>query len=103
MPGADDRDETCTFDLSLYRRLDTELGLMNTTLPESLLGADLDITAPIAAIEAMSECDPAIALSFLSQELLFPISSTTHGKPSDSLCPKDTPISSVKNASPAWP
>lgn len=71
MPGADDRDETCTFDLSLYRRLDSELGLMNTTLPESLLGADLDITAPIAAIEAMSECDPAIALSFLSQELLF--------------------------------
>ena len=71
MPGADDRDQTCTFDLTLYRRLDSELGLMNTTLPESLLGADLDITAPIAAIEAMSECDPAIALSFLSQELLF--------------------------------
>ena len=34
-PGAAERDREASFDEALYRRLDTELGLMNITLPES--------------------------------------------------------------------
>lgn len=71
LPEAGARDASCRFDLSLYRKLDAELGVMNTTLPEDLAGSDLDISAPIAVIESLSMYDPALALSYLSQELLF--------------------------------
>ena len=71
LPEAGVRDASCRFDLSLYRKLDDELGVMNTTLPEDLSGSDLDISAPIAVIESLSMYDPALALSYLSQELLF--------------------------------
>ncbi len=70
-PGAAERDRDASFDEALYRRLDTELGLMNITLPESLGGSELDVAATILAIEALSEQDPGIAMSYLSQELLF--------------------------------
>lgn len=71
MPQAALRDEKAEFDAALYRRLDTELGLMNATLPPEFGGAGYDISAPIIAIESLSECDPGIAISYLSQELLF--------------------------------
>ena len=65
LPEAGVRDASCRFDLSLYRKLDDELGVMNTTLPEDLAGSDLDISAPIAVIESLSMYDPALALSYL--------------------------------------
>ena len=71
MPGAELRDKTCFFDESLYRRFDTELGLMNVTLPEDFNGSGLDIDATLMAIECLSEADPGMAMSYLSQELLF--------------------------------
>ena len=71
MPGAAERDRASGFDEALYRRLDTELGIMNITLPESLGGAGLDIAATILVIGCLSECDPGMAMSYLSQELLF--------------------------------
>lgn len=71
MPGAAERDRTATFDPRLYKKLDSDLGIMNITLPESLDGANLDIAATILAIEALSTADPGIAISYLSQELLF--------------------------------
>ena len=70
-PGAAQRDKTATFDREIYQKLDTELGIMNITLPENLNGAGLDIAATILAIEALSTADPGIAISYLSQELLF--------------------------------
>lgn len=70
-PGAALRDAECCFDKALYRKLDDELGVMNTTLPEELGGSGLSITAPLAVVQTLSECDPALALSYLSQELLF--------------------------------
>ena len=70
-PGAAERDRNATFDPILYQKLDTELGIMNITLPEFLNGAGLDIAATIHAIEALSTADPGIAISYLSQELLF--------------------------------
>lgn len=71
MPSAADRDQRSYFDESLYRQLDTELGIMNMTLPETLGGTDLNIDATLIAIESLSEFDPGIAISYLSQELLF--------------------------------
>lgn len=68
---AETRDEFSSFDEKLYAELDRTLGVMNTTLPESLNGANLDISAPIAVIQALSQFDPAFAISYLSQELLF--------------------------------
>ncbi len=70
-PGAAERDASATFDESLYRRLDSELGVMNVTLPSYFGGAELDVAATILVIEALSECDPGFAMSYLSQELLF--------------------------------
>lgn len=71
LPEAGMRDASCRFDASLYHKLDAELGVMNTTLPEDLDGSNLDVSAPIAVVESLSTCDPALALSYLSQELLF--------------------------------
>lgn len=70
-PGAAQRDEESRFDETLYRRLDTDLGIMNITLPEELGGSNLDVAATILVIEALSESDPGMAMSYLSQELLF--------------------------------
>lgn len=70
-PGAAGRDAESRFDESLYYRLDSELGVMNVTLPERLGGSNLDAAVTIFVIEALSECDPGMAMSYLSQELLF--------------------------------
>lgn len=70
-PSAAQRDALSQFDDALYARLDSELGIMNITLPEDLGGSGLDVGATILAIGALSECDPGIAMSYLSQELLF--------------------------------
>ncbi len=70
-PQATERDQTETFDRSLFARLSTELGITGMTLPESLNGADLDEAATVMVIEALSEVDPAFAMSYLAQELLF--------------------------------
>ena len=70
-PGAAERDENHRFDAELYRQLDTELGLMNITLPEPYGGSGLDLAATVISIESLSACDPGMAMSYLSQELLF--------------------------------
>ena len=70
-PGAAERDENHRFDAELYRQLDTELGLMNITLPEAYGGSGLDLAATVISIESLSACDPGMAMSYLSQELLF--------------------------------
>ena len=70
-PGAAERDAGHFFDAALYRRIETDLGLMNITLPEAFGGADLDIAATFIVIECLSAFDPGMAMSYLSQELLF--------------------------------
>ncbi|MBQ9396288.1 MAG: acyl-CoA dehydrogenase family protein [Proteobacteria bacterium] len=70
-PEAAARDAESRFDESLYACLDSELGVMNITLPESLGGANLDAAVTVFVIEALSECDPGMAMSYLAQELLF--------------------------------
>lgn len=70
-PSVKARDAAGMFDRSLYMRLGSELGLFGVTLPEALDGAGLDVSVTIAVIEALSMTDPGIAMSYLSQELLF--------------------------------
>lgn len=70
-PGASERDEKEFFDVSLFRRLTTELGITGATLPQSLGGAGLDEAAPVILIETLAEVDPAFSMSYLAQELLF--------------------------------
>lgn len=70
-PSVKARDAAGMFDRSLYMRLGSELGLFGVTLPEALDGAGLDVSTTIAVIEALSMTDPGIAMSYLSQELLF--------------------------------
>ena len=70
-PGADARDAQSRFDAELYARIDAELGIMNITLPVELDGLGLPVGATVLAIEALAGVDPGIAMSYLSQELLF--------------------------------
>lgn len=70
-PSVKDRDASGEFDRALYERLGCELGIFGVTLPESLNGAGLDVSATIAVIEALSMTDPGMAMSYLSHELLF--------------------------------
>jgi len=69
--GASERDAQARFDPCIYRRMDTDLGLMGIALPDSLGGLGLGIGVTILAIEAMSEVDPGMAMSYLAQEVLF--------------------------------
>lgn len=71
VPSVTARDAAGKFDRALYMRLGSELGLFGVTLPESLGGCGLDVSATIAVIEALSKSDPGMAMSYLSHELLF--------------------------------
>ena len=71
LPGAAEREAHDFFDVSLFRRLTDELGITGITLPTELGGAGLDEAASVIAIETLAQVDPAFAMSYLAQELLF--------------------------------
>ncbi|GBF48584.1 isovaleryl-CoA dehydrogenase [Leptospira ryugenii] len=68
---AKEYDETEGFNLSLFKRLGSELGLFGITIPESDGGHGLDATASVIIHEEMSKYDPGFTLSYLAHEVLF--------------------------------
>ncbi len=70
-PQADAHDETETFNLELFHRLATELGLFGVTVPEPGGGLGMDAVASVIIHEEMSRFDPAFTLSYLAHEVLF--------------------------------
>ena len=64
-------DETETFNVDLFRRIGSELGLFGLTVSEEYGGAGMDAVAEVIVHEEMSRTDPAFTLSFLAHEVLF--------------------------------
>lgn len=70
-PQAAAHDETEKFNLALFKRLGTELGLFGLTVSADDGGAGLDATASVIVNEELARCDPGLALSYLAHEVLF--------------------------------
>lgn len=68
---ATEHDEKETFNLPLFKRLGSELGLFGITIPEEAGGLGLDPLASVIVHEEMSRFDPAFTLSYLAHEVLF--------------------------------
>ena len=66
---AHDRDET--FNLPLFRRLGSELGLLGITVPERFGGSGMDAVAAVIAHEELSAADPGFCLAYLAHAMLF--------------------------------
>lgn len=64
-------DEGERFNLDLFKRLGSELGLFGITVPETDGGQGLDPLASVIIHEEMSRFDPGFTLSYLAHEVLF--------------------------------
>jgi isovaleryl-CoA dehydrogenase len=70
-PQAAAYDEREAFNLELFKRLGSEMGLFGLTVPSELGGAGLDPVASVIVIEELSRADPGFGLSYLAHEVLF--------------------------------
>ncbi len=70
-PQAAEHDEKEKFNLALFKRFGTELGLFGLTVPADDGGAGLDPSAAVIVHEEFSRFDPALTLSYLAHEVLF--------------------------------
>ncbi len=64
-------DEEERFNVDLFRRVGSELGIFGLTVSEQFGGAGMDAVAEVIVHEEMSRTDPAFTLSFLAHEVLF--------------------------------
>ena len=64
-------DEKEEFNIELFRRIGSELGIFGLTVPEEFGGAGLDTVASVIVHEEMSRSDAAFTLSYLAHEVLF--------------------------------
>lgn len=64
-------DEEERFNVDMFRRLGTELGIFGLTVSEDFGGAGMDALAEVIVHEEMSRSDPAFTLSYLAHEVLF--------------------------------
>lgn len=64
-------DEQETFNIDLFRRLGSELGLFGLTVPEEFGGSGMDAVAEVIVHEELSRADAAFTLSYLAHEILF--------------------------------
>lgn len=64
-------DESEKFNIDLFRRLGSELGILGLTVPEDQGGAALGPVAEVILHEELSKSDPAFTLSVLAHEILF--------------------------------
>lgn len=71
LPQAEEFDRTETFNVELFRRFATELGLFGVTVPEEDGGLGMDAVAAVIIHEELSRFDPALTLSYLAHEELF--------------------------------
>ncbi len=70
-PQAEEYDRIEEFNVDLFRRFGTELGLFGITVPEEWGGHGLDATAAVIIHEEFSRYDPALTMSYLAHEELF--------------------------------
>jgi len=70
-PQAAEHDEKEKFNLELFKRFGSELGLFGLTVPADDGGAGLDASASVIVHEEFSRYDPALTLSYLAHEVLF--------------------------------
>lgn len=70
-PQAEEYDRLEQFNLPLFRRLGSELGLLGITVPERFGGSGMDATAAVIAHEELSAVDPGFCLSYLAHSMLF--------------------------------
>ena len=70
-PQAQAHDRAERFNLALFRRLGSELGLLGLTADAEHGGAGMDATAVAIVHEELSAVDPALCLSYLAHSLLF--------------------------------
>lgn len=68
---AKEHDDRETFNLALFRRIGSELGLFGITVPEEDGGMGMDAVAAVIIHEEMSAYDPGFMLSYLAHEVLF--------------------------------
>lgn len=71
LPQAEEYDRIEEFNVDLFRRFGSELGLFGITVPEEWGGHGLDATAAVIIHEEFSRYDPALAMSYLAHEVLF--------------------------------
>ena len=65
------QDEREEFNVELFRRIGSELGLFGLTVSEEFGGAGMDAVAEVIVHEEFSRTDPAFTLSYLAHEILF--------------------------------
>lgn len=70
-PQAEEFDKTEQFNLPLFRRLGSELGLHGVTVPERFGGSGLDAVAAVIAHEELAAADPGFTLAYLAHSMLF--------------------------------
>jgi len=70
-PQAQAHDRAESFNLALFRRLGSELGLLGLTADVEHGGAGMDATASVIVHEELSAADPAFCLAYLAHSLLF--------------------------------
>lgn len=68
---AKEHDEAESFNLALFKRLGSELGIFGITVAEEDGGHGLDPVASVIIHEEMSRFDPGFTLSYLAHEVLF--------------------------------
>ncbi|WCL50291.1 acyl-CoA dehydrogenase family protein [Leptospira sp. GIMC2001] len=64
-------DENESFNIDLFKRLGSEIGIFGITVPEADGGLGMDPVASVIVHEEMSRFDPAFTLSYLAHEVLF--------------------------------
>ena len=70
-PQALEHNATETFNVELFRRLGSELGLLGITVPEEYGGSGMDAVGAVIAHEELAAADPAFCLSYLAHSMLF--------------------------------
>lgn len=68
---AGEYDEKEEFNIELFRRFGSELGLFGLTVSEEFGGSGMDAIAEVIVHEELSRTDPAITMSYLAHEVLF--------------------------------
>lgn len=70
-PQANEFDDKEKFNIELYKKLSSELGIFGITIPEKDGGIGMDAIATVIIHEEMSRFDPAFTMSYLAHEVLF--------------------------------
>lgn len=70
-PQAEAHDHSETFNLELFRKLGSQLGVLGVTVPEEFGGAGMDAVAAVIVHEEIAAADPGFCLAYLAHSMLF--------------------------------